>query len=99
MRGVAVLVLALLVCSVWPRNARADEDVQSAPEAVPNDDELGPLIQIEAIVIRGNTATQDEIIRRALSFFINGAALIVVSFIVYALTKAAGGSLKKIQDE
>ena len=66
MRGFAVLVLALLVCSAWRSDVRADEDVQSAPDVPPNDDELGPLIQIEAIVIRGNTATQDEIIRRAL---------------------------------
>lgn len=66
MRGFAVLVLALLVCSAWHSDARADAFDQSAPEIPPNDDELGPLIQIEAIVIRGNTATQDEIIRRAL---------------------------------
>ena len=48
-----VLMLALLVSS-----ARADELVP--------DDDFGPILLIEAIDIKGNTATQDEIIRRAL---------------------------------
>jgi outer membrane protein assembly factor BamA len=52
-RGLLVLFLALLVSS-----ARADE-------LVPEDD-FGPTLLIESIDIRGNTATQDEIIRRAL---------------------------------
>ncbi len=55
MRGFAVFVLALLVTT-----AHADE-----PIAVP-DDEFGPVLLIERIDIVGNTATQDEIIRRAL---------------------------------
>ncbi len=66
MRGFAVVVLALLASSAWPDHARADEALQSAPEIPPNDDDLGPVIQIERIEIHGNTATQDEIIRRAL---------------------------------
>lgn len=68
MRGLVVVVLALLAAS-----ARADEpplddapEVEMpAPELSP-DEALGPVIQIESIEIRGNTATQDEIIRRAL---------------------------------
>jgi outer membrane protein assembly factor BamA len=66
MRGFGVLGLALLVCSAWHSSARADEDMHSSLDVPPNDDDLGPLIQIEAISIHGNTATQDEIIRRAL---------------------------------
>ena len=53
-RGILVLVLALLVSS----SAQADELVP--------DDEFGPVLLIEAIEIHGNTATQEEIIRRAL---------------------------------
>jgi outer membrane protein insertion porin family len=52
-RGILVLFLALLASS-----ARADELVP--------DDDFGPVLLIEAIDIHGNTATQDEIIRRAL---------------------------------
>jgi len=68
MRGLVVVVLALLAAS-----ARADEpvaedapDVEMPAPALSPDEALGPVIQIESIEIRGNTATQDEIIRRAL---------------------------------
>jgi hypothetical protein len=43
--------------------------------------------------------SQSEIIRRASSFFVNIATMIVVPLIVYTLTDAASGSLKKIQTE
>jgi hypothetical protein len=66
MRGLAVVVLALLAGSAGLPRAHADEELQSAPEVPPNDDDLGPVIQIERVEIRGNTATQDAIIRRAL---------------------------------
>src|SRR5262245_36548114 len=65
MRGIAVLVLALLATS-----AHADEPVAPPdappPDALHPDDEFGPVLLIERIDIAGNTATQDEIIRRAL---------------------------------
>jgi outer membrane protein assembly factor BamA len=74
MRGLVALVLALLAAS-----ARADtpeaagSDAAPAPdEPVPEethlheDKEFGPVILIERIDITGNTATQTEIIRRAL---------------------------------
>lgn len=70
MRGYVALVLAL-----WAASARA----QPAPDAPPpadtpipeethlhEDKEFGPVILIERIDITGNTATQTEIIRRAL---------------------------------
>jgi outer membrane protein assembly factor BamA len=60
MRGLAAFVLALLVTS-----AHGDDAVPPAGK-VAADDELGPVILIERIVISGNTATQDDIIRRAL---------------------------------
>ena len=67
MRGLAVLVIAQLALATA---ARADEPpLQPAePEAAPlhEDKEFGPVILIEAIEITGNTATQTEIIRRAL---------------------------------
>jgi hypothetical protein len=44
------------------------------------------------------TDGQNEITQRAASFFLNTAVLIVVSFIVYTLTKAASRSLDKMQD-
>lgn len=50
-----MLVLALLAAS-----ARADELVP------PADDDFGPVLFIEEVHIHGNTATQDEILRRAL---------------------------------
>jgi len=64
-----VVLGAQLVCAT---SARADEP---APEPAPDpheastfheDDEYGPVIYIQAIEISGNTATQTEIIRRAL---------------------------------
>jgi outer membrane protein assembly factor BamA len=77
MRRFAVVLGVQLVCAA---SARADEPVPTpdalAAEPVPasdphdaalhEDDEFGPLISIEAIEISGNTATQTEIIRRAL---------------------------------
>ncbi len=45
------------------------------------------------------TASQNEIIQRAASFFLNIITMIVVTFVVYTLTKAANGSLKKTQTE
>ena len=35
-------------------------------ETAPPDEELGPLLQIERIDVEGNTATQDDVVRRAL---------------------------------
>jgi hypothetical protein len=70
MRGLAVFVLALLAGS-----AHADDTVPAVPSGPPAvdehgnlkaEDELGPVLLIERIDIVGNTATQDEIIRRAL---------------------------------
>ena len=74
MRGLAAFVLALLATSAY-----ADDPVpaeNAAPEPTGNvttdegglkpDDEFGPVLLIERIDIVGNTATQDEIIRRAL---------------------------------
>ncbi len=63
MRGLAVIVVALLAT-----NARAEEPPPPEPEPTElrPDDELGPVILIERIDISGNTATQDDIIRRAL---------------------------------
>jgi hypothetical protein len=43
--------------------------------------------------------SQNEIIERAASFFLNTVTMIVVTFIVYTLSKAAGGALKNIQTE
>jgi outer membrane protein assembly factor BamA len=67
MRGLAVLVIAQLALVA---TARADEPAlpPGEPEAAPlhEDKEFGPVILIEAIEITGNTATQTEIIRRAL---------------------------------
>jgi len=45
------------------------------------------------------TVGQNEIMERVASFFLNSITIIVVSFIVYSLTKAASGALKKIQAE
>jgi hypothetical protein len=43
-----------------------DEPPSDEPPPLHEDDEFGPVIQIETIEITGNTATDDEIIRRAL---------------------------------
>jgi outer membrane protein insertion porin family len=75
MRGLAVLVCAFQLVIIT--SARADDDAPppSAPLVAPDphenasfheDDEFGPVIYIEAVEISGNTATQTEIIRRAL---------------------------------
>jgi outer membrane protein insertion porin family len=79
MRRVVAVLFVQLVCAT---SALADEPPQPTtqgsdetpqPEAAPTDeaplhedDEFGPLIAIESIEISGNTATQTEIIRRAL---------------------------------
>jgi len=51
-----------------PQDGLDAPDTPGEPEAGPlhEDNEFGPLILIEAITITGNTATQTEIIRRAL---------------------------------
>ena len=64
MRGLAVLVFALLAAS-----AHADDVVPASeddPKALEPDDAFGPVLLIERIDIVGNTNTQDDIIRRAL---------------------------------
>src|SRR5687768_3097206 len=75
MRGIAVLVLALLVSSAQADEASPESPPETAsPESPPEpvstepapDDGFGPVLTIERIDIIGNTATQDEIIRRAL---------------------------------
>ncbi|MGE5186527.1 MAG: POTRA domain-containing protein [Acidobacteriota bacterium] len=73
--------LALVTVLLAAATARADEPAPSPAEPVGNDAqpvaegtkselhedaEIGPVIMIEAIEISGNTATQTEIIRRAL---------------------------------
>jgi outer membrane protein assembly factor BamA len=58
MRGLVAFFLALLVTS-----AHGDD---ATPVSKPGGDELGPVLLIERIDITGNTATQDDIIRRAL---------------------------------
>jgi outer membrane protein assembly factor BamA len=71
MRGFAVFVLALLAQAA--PSAHADEIMPASESAtaadepkLQPDEELGPVILIERIDIVGNTATQDDIIRRAL---------------------------------
>src|SRR5579862_9071528 len=74
MRGLAVVVLVqlVLVTSAHADEPAPDDDAGSAAEEAPElpplheDNEFGPVILIEAIEITGNTATQTEIIRRAL---------------------------------
>ncbi|HTL34579.1 MAG TPA: POTRA domain-containing protein, partial [Kofleriaceae bacterium] len=61
MRGPVVLVLALLVIGSLAGRASAQADDVPLQE-----DDFGPVLLIEEIDIKGNTATQDEIIRRAL---------------------------------
>jgi hypothetical protein len=79
MRRPALLVVALVAIAARG-HARADDDPEATTVASPalpvaieheapplhEDNEAGPLILIEAIEIAGNTATQTEIIRRAL---------------------------------
>ena len=75
MRGLAVIVLALLALAA--PSAHAEDPVAGAPPVdgsasatdatnLHPDDEFGPVVLIERIDIVGNTATQDDIIRRAL---------------------------------
>ncbi len=81
MRGLAVVLVLQLVAVASARADEpvpaeaAQPDSETAPvEEPPQDDhppfhednEFGPVILIESIVITGNTATQSEIIRRAL---------------------------------
>lgn len=67
MRGFAVLVVAQLALATAAR-ADGPPAVPSpdAPAPLHEDKEFGPVILIEAIEITGNTATDTEIIRRAL---------------------------------
>jgi outer membrane protein insertion porin family len=80
MRRVVVACLVQLVCATsaladdeppqpttqGSDEAPAPEATDEAPPPLHEDDEFGPLIAIESIEISGNTATQTEIIRRAL---------------------------------
>ncbi|HEY5950313.1 MAG TPA: POTRA domain-containing protein, partial [Kofleriaceae bacterium] len=69
MRGFVGLILALLVTSAHADEAVPAEEPAPAPDddaKLHPDDEFGPVVLIERIDIVGNTATQDEIIRRAL---------------------------------
>jgi outer membrane protein assembly factor BamA len=59
MRGLVALVLAVAAAT-----AHADGPAPEPP--LHEDQEIGPIIQIESIEITGNTATGTEIIRRAL---------------------------------
>lgn len=61
-RGIVVLLAAALAL----QGATAAADDETVPLPVLPDDDFGPVLLIEAINIRGNTATQDDIIRRAL---------------------------------
>jgi len=63
MRGLVAVLCVQLVCMA---SAFADEPAGEPSPPLHEDDEFGPLIAIEAIEISGNTATQTEIIRRAL---------------------------------
>ncbi len=49
-----------------PDEPKPEEPPPDEPPPLHEDDEFGPVIQIEAIEITGNTATDDEVIRRAL---------------------------------
>lgn len=66
MRGLFVVCLCQLVLAVGVRAQPAPEPEAPPPEAFHEDNEFGPVILIEAINITGNTATQTELIRRAL---------------------------------
>lgn len=57
----AVVLVALVL-----QGASVDADDSSVPLPKLPDDDFGPVLLIESINIRGNTATQGEIIRRAL---------------------------------
>lgn len=61
-------VLVALLVALVATSARADvpPPAAAAGEALHEDKEFGPVILIESIEITGNTATQTEIIRRAL---------------------------------
>jgi len=66
MRGRHVLVLALAVAPAAVSQARAQAIDEDPDPSLGQDNDLGPQITIEAITIRGNTTTQEELIRRAL---------------------------------
>ena len=72
MRGFAVFVIAQLAAVAVARAEPPEAaPLESEPGVAPGpplheDHEIGPLIRIEAIEITGNTATQTEIIRRAI---------------------------------
>jgi hypothetical protein len=51
---------------VEPKPAEPPIEQPTEPPPLHEDDEFGPVIQIEAIEIKGNTATDEEVIRRAL---------------------------------
>jgi outer membrane protein assembly factor BamA len=69
MRGRLALVLALLAAQPAHAQPPGWQRLPLEPaldEEVAEDTELGPVVTIEEITIRGNTATQPDIIRRAL---------------------------------
>jgi outer membrane protein insertion porin family len=73
MRAVVALVLACSVTSAYAQDPAPETTPPAAETAAPAgepapvpDDELGPVVLIERIDIVGNTATQDDVIRRAL---------------------------------
>lgn len=66
MRGLFALVGFLLVAGRAAAQPGPDAAGEPPPDEPSKEDEFGPLLQIEAINIVGNTATQAELIRRAL---------------------------------
>lgn len=61
----SVRSVVVLIALVLQGASAAADDASVASPALPDSD-FGPVLLIEAINIRGNTATQEEIIRRAL---------------------------------
>ena len=66
MRGLTAFVLALLASSAHADDAVPATPVDGGDTKLEPDDDFGPVLLIERIEIVGNTATQDDIIRRAL---------------------------------
>jgi len=65
-------VVVALTALFAPAHVAAD-DLPPSPPAASTDGEFGPLIVIEAIEVVGNTATQTELIRRALPLRVGDA--------------------------
>ncbi len=66
MRGYAVLVLAWLATSAHAQSAAPGPTEVAGAGTLKPDETFGPVLRIERIDIVGNTATQEDIIRRAL---------------------------------